>query len=703
MAWDEGLSQEQKKAASHLGRPARLLAGPGTGKTRVLTRRICFLVHQGISPENILAVTFTRTAARELRRQLQKELGQGPRPRISTLHSFALQQLLKGQSVVDLPEPLRIADDWEERWIILEDLKRMIGLRKVDQVDDLMKEMSADWQSLKADEENWGQRFPNPKFLGAWEEHRKIYGYTLRSEMVYRLKEVLEQRENSHLEVPIRHFLVDEYQDLNRCDLEVVRKITLGGAELFVAGDDDQSIYGFRKAHPKGIRRFLNDYVGSEPLDLKICKRCDRDILSIGLEVIKQDSNRIYKEINPESDKPGGEFAVLCFKNQEEEARNIAELCSHFAHCPDIGPGEILILLRSDHNGVFSRPIQEELIKKDIPVATDVGNPLDSNGGRTLLAFMRLAINNEDSLAWRTLFKFWCRGVGPGAINAVYDIALKNGETFAKAIYKIRDGEELLPKTHQSRVCKAIHDTLNHLEIIFPESIECENSDGLLNRIRSAANSLIENEEDRDFVLSQIKIATDTTEVVSFKEIIQSVEVIDDSTDREFEEDRVRIFSMHRAKGLTSKVVIVAAAEDQHIPGHAQGEEIDEERRLMYVSLTRAKHHLFVTYCQRRTGQQRHYGRNVGQYVRTLSRFLKFVQEAEVKKNYNAFMQMSAEYHAANKGKFALMKSQKVVALFDSHDKAYNAGKRKFPGKMFSIQKFGAIRAVLGHLTYAGS
>src|SRR5262249_21229099 len=154
----------------------------------------------------------------------------------------------------------RIADDWEERHIILEDLKLLLQLERVDQARELLNQLSADWQSLTADQADWNQRFPDPRFLGAWQEHRTIFGYTLRAELVYRLKRALEQRRAFDLGRQPSHLIVDEYQDLNRCDLAVIAELARRGAELFVAGDDDQSIYGFRKAHPPGIRRFPQEY-----------------------------------------------------------------------------------------------------------------------------------------------------------------------------------------------------------------------------------------------------------------------------------------------------------------------------------------------------------------------------------------------------------------------------------------------------------
>jgi len=628
MAWDNNLLPDQRTAAAHVGNHARLLAGPGTGKTLTLTRHVCFLVNEHlVSPDSILAVTFTRAAARELRQRVENELGDEQRPSISTLHSFALRQLLKNATrITYLPKPFRIADDWEERNIILEDIKVMLDMRHINEARNMLNELSADWQSLTADESNWERRFPNPHFLGAWREHRQIYGYTMRSELVYQLKKALEQRGDFELENPIEYLLVDEYQDLNRCDLAVVHEIASHDVELFIAGDDDQSIYGFRKAHPEGIRRFPRDYANVEELELIICKRCDCRILEIGLFVAQQDPRRIEKEISPEPGREQGEVALLRFDNQDAEATGIARLCTYLIERYALNPDEILILLRSDHNGMLSRPIREKLIEVDIPVATitDTINPLDKSDCRSFLAFLRLAARRHDSLAWRTLFQVWCNGVGLGSIGDLYDLARSRGTSFAQTVIDIHTDANILSTNNRSRISGAIQHILDQLDDLFPQDMqeEYETCDDLIEVIRAAAESLIDDEDEREAILLKFKRAAETFETKSMKELVRVTEVESEDIEQEIEQGKVNILSMHRAKGLTAEAVIVAAAEDQYIPGRAQGDVIDDERRLLYVSLTRAKHHLFVTYCDSRTGPQRYTGRDSGRVVRSLSQFL---------------------------------------------------------------------------------
>jgi DNA helicase-2/ATP-dependent DNA helicase PcrA len=628
MTWDNGLLPEQRVAAGHSGAHARLLAGPGTGKTLSLTRHVCFLIEQQrIAPEEVIAVTFTRAAARELRQRVEGVLGVENAPRISTLHSFALRQLLRNATrVTALPQPLRIADDWEERHIILEDLKSLLRLRRIDHARDLLNELSSDWQSLTADDTDWETRFPNPRFLAAWREHREMYRYSLRAELVYQLKKAMEQRGDFQLEGNIRHLLVDEYQDLNRCDLAVVHEIASRNVELFVAGDDDQSIYGFRKAQPEGIRRFPRDYAGAAELSLEICKRCDQGILDLGLFVARQDTHRIEKPIRTELGRGMGEVDIVRFPNQDLEATGVALICRHLIEHHGLAPDSVLILLRSDHNRAFSRPLRDALAAADVPVvaSTEGTNPLDQNAGRTSLAFLRLAANRRDHLAWRTLFILFCPGIGAAAVNALHDVARRNSMGFADAVLAARRDPAVLPTAHRSRITTAVQRVLSQLDSLFPTGQDefgtCTELD---NAVRAVAETLVSNLDEREAVILELNLAVEAVAATSVTNLVRATEVVGEDIEQELEKDKVNILTMHRAKGLTAEAVIVAAAEDEYVPGRAQSDAVHDERRLLYVSLTRAKHHLFVTYCDRRSGAQRHTGRTSGRTNRTLTRFLR--------------------------------------------------------------------------------
>ncbi len=624
MTWDTGLVGKQLEAARHVGKPARLLAGPGTGKTFVMTRRMCGLIEaQGVAPEAILALTFTRAAARELRQRVRDEVGEERLPRISTLHSFALRQLLKNSDKLSaLPQPLRIADDWEERNIILEDLKAMLNLARIRDAQGLLDQLSADWQSLTADADAWDKRFADPPFLGAWEQHRSVYGYTLRAELVYQLKHALEEIEDFALEGPPAHLLVDEYQDLNRCDLEVVRQVVERGAELYAAGDDDQSIYGFRMAHPAGIRRFESDYKGFMPLDLEICYRCDPNILELGLFVANQDFNRLLKPIRAADGREGGEVSIVRFGSGQAEANGIAKICQHLIEEHDLSPQDILILLRSDRYGVFSGPIVDALEKAGISanVATPETNPLHTDAGRQVLALLRLINNRGDHLAWRTLLQVRKNGLGCTTRLELYQMAVSSNEGFADTVKSVADNPHHLAR-FGARLQKEFEDIKDLLDELSPGDEEGEVDIGVI--IKTLVERVVDDAAEAEAIESHLGAMLDELEAESIADFMSGLEASSEDIEQELAENEVNILTMHKAKGLTAEAVILASAEDEYIPGKAKGDAIGDERRLLYVSLTRAKHYLFVTYCNQRSGRQSHTGRTPGRTRRTLTHFLR--------------------------------------------------------------------------------
>jgi len=626
MAWDDDLLPEQRIAASHEGTHARLLAGPGTGKTLSLTSRICYLIeNRNVEPEEILALTFTRAAAYVLRQRVSEELGTDRMPRISTIHSFSLRQLLRNSRLITaLPQPLRIADDWEERNIITEDLKAMLGLARIEDIRHLFNLLSADWQTLTAEEDHWEDRFANPAFLGAWREHRECYGYVLRSELVYQLKRALEQYGDFELETPLRYLLVDEYQDLNRCDLAVVAAIGNRGTEIYVAGDDDQSIYGFRKAHPAGIRRFIIDYNGARDMALSICKRCDRGILDIGLFVARQDYERIDKPIHPEEGRGAGEVALLRFRDQIAEGEGITEICRHLLERHGLQAHEILILLRSDNKGVFSTVIRDHLESAGIPVApsTDENGPLNEFSGRQVLAVLRLIVNPLDQLAWRTLLQLRSNLIGPTSIQTLYRLANTQGFRFSQAVHRVAEDASLMAKPYGSRLQNEVQEIRAILDDLGGKEIATDGKDAVRSAVEAVVNRTVEGEGDRQRILEELNKLIELVEPISVVDFVRGIEVSSESIEQEIEINKVNILTMHKAKGLTAEAVIVMAAEDEYIPGRAEGQEIGDERRLLYVSLTRAKHYIFITYCDQRTGRQRHTGRTFGNRNRTLTRFL---------------------------------------------------------------------------------
>ncbi len=262
----------------------------------------------------------------------------------------------------------------------------------------------------------------------------------LRSELVYQLKKALEQNPDFVLEGPLTHLLVDEYQDLNKCDLAVIDAIKAKGVQLYVAGDDDQSIYGFRKAHPDGIRNFVDMNAGAGDLKLKTCMLCAPAILSVAQFVANGDTRRLEKDLIAQPGRTGGEVAILQFREQEAEAKGISKIVAHLIHEKAIAPEEILVLLRSDRKRAFSSVIRTELKSLDIPVASPIEDPdeMNFNDNRKIRCYLNLIANSEDSLAWRTILQWDNNGIGEKKIGAVCEYARAHGLTFARAVRAIQ-------------------------------------------------------------------------------------------------------------------------------------------------------------------------------------------------------------------------------------------------------------------------
>lgn len=625
-AWADKLLDEQKDAASFEGKNARMLAGPGTGKTLTLRARVAYLVlDKKVEPDEIMALTFTRAAASELRGRIEKALeGKVPtRPRVATLHSFALRTLLRNAKLLDvLPQPLRIADDWEERHIIQEDLKDITGT-DIKTVRKHLQALSADWDTLRAD-----NAAPNPlkadaNFVGAWEEHRRTYGYTLRSELVYQLKRALEQHGELKLEKELKHLLVDEYQDLNACDLKVVSHLAKRGAVVYAAGDDDQSIYGFRHANPEGIRKFDKDHAPSKDLHLATCMRCDQSIMDLARFVADLDTKRIKKPWNPRPGAGAGEVNLLRFDNGDDEALGIASLCKYLMTEEKVPPGEILILIRSDRGGAFSKPFQARMEEAGVPFSLNVesDSPLDSAAGRTLLSVLRLAVDEGDSLAWRTLLTVRKNGVGAKTVAAIATEAVNSGKRFSDALKtrapkaggKLQAEFETLDKLRGEvkAVVGAPDATLTGEQI----------TAGLTAMKKSLEGAGVTGLDEAMAHLAQLATESDAANLTELSAVVSMVGL---TPEQDRAEGAVNMLTMHKAKGLSARAVIIMACEDEYVPGRQQSvDQEPDERRLLYVSLTRARENLYVTYAQKRFGPQQHTGRDSGKQKRTLTRYLR--------------------------------------------------------------------------------
>ncbi len=622
MAWDDCLTEEQKIVTKYTETNAYLLAGPGTGKTRCITQRVVYLVEElGIPLQKILILTFTRKAAAELRARVEKSLGSLVGANIFTLHAYALTQLLKNSSSLSLPKPLRIADDYEENEVIVKDLMKMLGSSN-DLVKKGLGNMASDWEQLGCSDP---KRKPDPRLLAAWNTHRIIYGYTLRSELVYQLHKAFE--EYSIQPESYEHIIVDEYQDLNPCELKVINLLASKGGKLYVAGDDDQSIYSFRNSEPESIRKFSTDYPGSKDLRLVECMRSTPEILNMGKYIIEKDLKRIRKTIFTNRAPMVNSVKVLWFNDEKSEAKKISELCAWLVNVSKVEPGEIILLLRNNKYNVFSDLIIEEMVKLNVPVEEqkdityifNVPTILPSNQnklGRIFLSYLRLIHNIGDDLAWRTIIELDKNGIGPGTISEITKYSEDNELSFYRTLQLIVNGSINITRQQKrvSQVVKSIE-----------ELIKKYSDDPLLSVHDLMTNlgiEIIKDESIRNQIMEILASYFKLDLNPSLESILKNIFMVDSDLGQDQKEHSVRIMTMHQAKGLDAKIVLIIGAENELVPGKDSGAKLIEALRLLYVSVTRARDHLVVTYCSYRRGRQGHSGTGAPGKKRSLSRFI---------------------------------------------------------------------------------
>jgi ATP-dependent DNA helicase UvrD/PcrA len=590
---------EQEAVLEHpTGRHARILAGPGTGKSATV---IAWLARN--HPIRGRLLTFTRAATGELVQKLAQRQDIELDPP-STIHAFCISVLLKNGGVGGFPRPFRMADDWETDNIIEPTLARRLQIERRDVVK-LFAELAANWESLNPAENPAVPNVVRAKFMGGWREHRDIMGYALLSELPYALRAAL--RDHPDLEgIDYTVLVVDEYQDLNACDLDVIRRLALRGCAIVASGDDDQSIYSFRKAHPQGIRSFLEDYPGAADYPLTITRRCAKNIVDWANYVVHGDPDRPAgrNALRAADYAAEGEVSLLAFSGHISEARGIARLADHLITDRRIPPQEILILVRSDHHGLFTSPIKDALRDRGIPFSdpSEIKAILADDSNRRALALLRLSVYREDSLAWAALLHLTA-GIGETFFDYIYDRARTEHISFGAALLGANQEEfPTLSRTLTRRATELLNVVLPHLIAIeIPETMPEQGWGHWISELFAADISISESFHN---LLDKIDARIEPTDELG-RYLGQITPIAKDIALEKG--DKVRIMTLASSKGLTVRATIVAGLETGFIPM----DDCDpaEERRLLYVGMTRAEELLFGTWARRRRGPTARMGR----------------------------------------------------------------------------------------------
>jgi DNA helicase II / ATP-dependent DNA helicase PcrA len=591
------LTNEQQAILAHtVHNHARVLAGPGTGKSATLVALMDHLLGAD-HPPRIKLLTFTRAATAELAKKVSDHPAAATQ-RPSTIHSFSISVLLQNPGTGNFPEPLRIADDWENGEIVHPTLAHRANIH-VRRLDNLIREMASNWESLQPEVNPRVDPAERARFLGAWNEHRGIYGYVLLSELPYGLRHAL----SNHPDLEGLNYdllIVDEYQDLNACDLEVLRLIAARGCFIIGAGDDDQSIYSFRRAAPEGIRRFPQDYPSCQQYPLSVTQRCGSRITAWALHVIEGDPARPEKlpRLTSAAGSPDGEVALLAFSNETAEAEGVASLVRNLVEREEVPPNEILILVRGNHNAAFSGPIEECLQHFGIPCSDPdaVNRMLAERSNRFVLETFRLLVNRSDSLAWAALLVL-TPGIGDSLCNYVYERALANHTQFGATLLSAYEtgfpgGPRSAPRARA--LIQSVTEWLD-AHVVPDEQPE----DGWGHFIVENAGNGIVPAPTADFTELLYALDALSESNQGFDRYLSQITPM--GKDRALAESPgVRIMTMGGAKGLTVRATIIIGLEEGLVP--RPDCDLGEERRFLYVGMTRAKEFLHCTWARRRTG-----------------------------------------------------------------------------------------------------
>lgn len=592
-------TQEQQRIIEHNpSRNGRVLAGPGTGKSWTCVALISHLsrTHQDL---HVRLLTFTRAATQELAKKVNKAKLVTVKP--TTIHSFALSILLHNPQAASLPQPIRIPDDWELKKLIHSDLARLLrkrGFNKVNvkKIEKLEIEYSARWQSLDDKAQLIANLEPQVRnaYIGLWETHRRIFGYTLLAELPYRAGNTIEDFD---LNVdPIDLLIVDEYQDLNEADIRLIRLLKEKGAKVLAIGDDDQSIYGFRNAAPEGIRRFQNEFGNCEVYKLTISQRCGKNILDAATMLIETAPDRHRKP--PLTFKQGiapGRYFYLRFDNEEEEIKGVADLIQA-RRLVGVPLGEIAVLVRSQVD-TWAKLLKPELSKRNIDaVSTDwIDSVFQAAEVRKGLARLHLVVDRTDSLAWWALLRLE-RGISQEFRDYIYDTASHGQAKFGETLLRLYPDFPGAPTNYSAvRASRLVNQLLEDISQINPNEAELDDT--------GWARWVIDRIGREHLSDDAIQLFEETGKLIPPKHglgyFLGQLEPI--AQDLATQSDAVRIMTITKSKGITVNTCIIMGVERGIIP-HPKGKE-EEERRLLYVAMTRATEMSILTFARLREKQ----------------------------------------------------------------------------------------------------
>ena len=594
------LNDKQKEAVMHVDGPCLVLAGAGSGKTRVLTERIVNLINNGVSPYNILAITFTNKAAREMRERVYNSIEEeANKIFIGTFHSLGLKIVRENASVIGYSNNVTILDRDDVNTLIKRFMKELNLDTEHYPVKSILNKISfAKNEGLSPEE--FDKFAKAPLDMAACKVY-KMYESALKRSNSVDFDDLLIlplrifKKDKSVLEKYQEHFkyiLVDEYQDTNMVQYDMCKLLASKYRNLFVVGDMDESIYSFRFANYMNVINFEKDNKDAKVIVLDENYRSTNNILNAANDVIKNNKER--KEKNLWSSKGDGDkIKYIRCDNEQEEASTVVRLTKELL---DKGekPSEIAVLYRT--NGQ-SRVFEEAFLKENIPFKI-VGSYFFYNRKeiKDLISYMHLIYNNNDDASLERVINVPRRGIGSKTIERLRSEASISDKSMFEVV---NSGKELgfknliIDLTNESKNT----DLVGLVDVILDKTgirKELEEKNDLESEIR------LENLNE----FKSIALAFQEKGIFSLEEFLENISLVSDKNEYKEVDDGINLMTLHSAKGLEFNDVFLVGMEEGIFPHNRSFEsesELEEERRLCYVGITRAKEHLWLMNAKKRT------------------------------------------------------------------------------------------------------
>ena len=585
------LNIQQKQAVTHKGGPALVIAGAGSGKTRVATMRIAHLIREGVPAQKIVAVTFTNKAAKEMRERVHALIGSSVL--VSTFHSLGARILRDMAHLLDYPQNFAIYNEAESEKILKGILKsRSLKTDKISLVQAAVSKIKGAPSLFD------GYDAQTQSIFTEYQKKLKASGAVDFDDLIYLPLELFSAHPEtlSCYNEKWSHILVDEYQDTSESQCQYAA--TLAGSEhnIFAVGDPDQSIYSWRGAKITNILSFQDRFPGAQIIRLEQNYRSTNTILQASNAVIKKNSSRYEKDLWSERGR-GEPIETHIAQSDRKEAEFVAETLQSLDLCLD----NIAILYRTNAQ---SRPLEEQMLNCRIPYRIWGGIPFYSRKEiRDVLSFLQLASLPQDTIAFERSIKTIGHGIGAVTISKIQQLALsKNIPIFTAALEAVHE-EGLFTKKQRLNIeefCSIVSSLRQQIDGDSAYSLisSAIHDSGYLSVLEKDEESLTERKENLEQLLARAQEWDDLNEGKSPLLLIEEL-VLEGARDQKEEAGpHITLATIHNAKGLEFGCVFLVGLEEDifpHINAKKSPSDIEEERRLFYVGMTRAKERLFMS------------------------------------------------------------------------------------------------------------